>query len=234
MIRIKICGITRLEDARCAADAGADFLGFIFYPPSPRYLPPKRAATIAAAIRDEFGAGGPRFVGVVVNEGIAAIRTLIEDVNLDLVQLHGDEPPEVLEALGQHAFKALQPRSLEDAQAALELHLRRSGQKPKAMPDLLVDAYHPRKRGGTGQPAEIASAQWLARRCRLMLAGGLTPENVAEAIRRMRPWGVDVSSGVELEKGVKDHARIQAFVDAVRSIEIAHHNDHRYGVDDDI
>lgn len=220
MTRIKICGITRLDDARCAADAGADFLGFIFYPRSPRYLPPKRAAAIAKTIRAELGVESPRFVGVVVNEGIEAIRTLIEDANLDLVQLHGDEPPEVLEALGQHAFKALQPRSLEDAQAALRIYPRRSSQGPKATPDLLVDAYHPHKRGGTGQPAEIASAQWLASRCRLMLAGGLAPENVAEAIRQIRPWGVDVSSGVELEKGVKDHARIQAFVDAVRSIEI--------------
>ncbi len=224
MVYVKICGITNLEDARCAAEAGANFLGFIFYPPSPRYIVPERAGEIIRAIREEFGEAAPRCVGVFVDEPVATVRAIIEIAGLDLAQLHGAETPAAVAALAPHAFKALRPQTLAEAQAALEDYLAAIPSSPPSTvyrlpstPDLLLDAYHPQQKGGTGLTADATIARWLAERCRLLLAGGLTPENVADAIAQVQPWGVDVSSGVEATKGRKDHAKVRAFVSAIKN-----------------
>ena len=219
MTRIKICGITNINDARCAAEAGADFLGFIFYPRSPRYVAPGPVSGIVRAIRDEFGAH-PRCVGVFVNEPTEHVRRVLQTTGLDLAQLHGDESPGEVQALLPRAFKAIRPQTLSDAEAALADY-RPVFPDDDLLPQLLADAYHPQQFGGTGMQADFAVARWLARRVRLLLAGGLTPETVASSIEQVRPWGVDVSSGVEQAKGTKDHACVRGFVAAVRAADAA-------------
>jgi phosphoribosylanthranilate isomerase len=213
---IKICGITNLEDARCAVDAGADMLGFILYPPSPRYLPPERIRDIVRSVRDTYGLRGPRFVGVFVNEPVERVRAVLDDTGLDLSQLSGDESPSEVRSLIPRAFKGIRPQTLDDARSAVEAYcvpaLDISG-----LPQLLVDGYHPGQFGGTGLRADTTAAQWLASQVRLVLAGGLSPESVRLAVRQIQPWGVDVSSGVERAKGIKDHARVRAFVETVRA-----------------
>ena len=229
MVYVKICGITNLEDARCAAEAGADFLGFIFYPPSPRYVTPEQAGDIIQAIHAEFGEAVPRCVGVFVDAPADAVRAIIATAGLDLAQLHGAETPAEVAALAPYAFKALRPQTLVEVQEAVENYLtampfsppstvaRRFAPRLPSTPELLIDAYHPQQKGGTGLAVDVTIARWLAERCRLLLAGGLTPENVTDAIAQVHPWGVDVSSGVEATKGKKDHAKIKAFVEAAKS-----------------
>jgi phosphoribosylanthranilate isomerase len=215
--RVKICGLTNLEDAVCAAEAGADLLGFVFYPKSPRFVQPERVAGISRAIRRRFGGGAPRLVGVFVDEAPARVGEILEAAGLDLAQLHGHETPEEVRALAPRAFKAIRPggdgrQGVEAGAAAYYA----AAAAPGPAPELLVDAYHPRHLGGSGTVADLEAARRLARRCRLLLAGGLTPETVAAAVARVRPWGVDVSSGVELSPGRKDHGRLRAFVEAAR------------------
>jgi phosphoribosylanthranilate isomerase len=222
--RVKICGLTNLDDARCAARAGADFLGFIFYPPSPRFIAPERAAAISRAIRREMGASAPRFVGVFVGESAQFVQAVVELVGLDLAQLHGDEPPVLVQSLSPRAFKAVRPRSAAEAEAALAAYAG-AALDDASLPQLLVDAYDPHHFGGTGLAADLAAARSLARRCRLLLAGGLTPETVGPAIEQVWPWGVDVSSGVEQARGRKDHALVAAFVRAVRAADAAPRRD---------
>ncbi|MBN1581680.1 MAG: phosphoribosylanthranilate isomerase [Anaerolineae bacterium] len=217
MTKVKICGITNVDDARCAVEAGADFLGFILYPKSPRYITPEQIASITLTIRDEFGAQTPRFVGVFVNETVEQVKTAIHAAGLDLAQLHGDERPREVKALFPYAFKALRPQTLEEAETALA-RFRPVFLQNDDLPQLLVDAYHPQHYGGTGTQADIDIAQWLSRPIRLLLAGGLAPENVAAAIAQAQPWGVDVSSGVEASKGIKDHGRIRAFINAAKNL----------------
>jgi len=216
MTYVKICGITTVEDACTAAEAGADLLGFILYHKSPRYVPSEAAVLIAGVVRGAYGAQSPRLVGVFVNEPAARIRALLDAIGLDLAQLHGDEPPATIRQLAPQAFKAVRPRTQEQAQSALADY-RDTVPDDVRLPQLLVDAYHPQQLGGTGHSADPGLACWLARRTRLLLAGGLTPENVGSAVEQIRPWGVDVSSGVELRPGIKDPARIRAFIQAVRA-----------------
>ncbi|MCS7222189.1 MAG: phosphoribosylanthranilate isomerase [Anaerolineae bacterium] len=214
-MKVKICGITNLEDARVAVAAGADFLGFIFYPRSPRYVTPERAGQIIAALHAEGLTATT--VGVFVDAPLAEIEHTMQVAGLDLAQLHGDEPVAQVQALGGRAFKALRPHSGNDVEADMLSYLSVA---PDAawVPQLLVDAYHPSAYGGTGQIGDWRLAQLLARRCaRLLLAGGLTPDNVAQAIAEVRPWGVDVSSGVEASPGRKDHGRVRAFIAAARA-----------------
>ncbi|MBN2005431.1 MAG: phosphoribosylanthranilate isomerase [Anaerolineae bacterium] len=215
---VKICGITNLEDARCAAGAGADFLGFILYVKSPRYIAPEPAGDIRQAIRAEFGES-PRCVGVFVDEPADTVRAIMAAAHLDLAQLHSVETPDIVAALAPRAFKALRPQTLAEAQEAFNAYGPPSlaYRLPSTVPDLLVDAYHPQQMGGTGQIADLEIARWLAERCRLLLAGGLTPDNVADAIAQVHPWGVDVASGVEASKGKKDHAKVKAFIAAAKS-----------------
>jgi phosphoribosylanthranilate isomerase len=216
MIYVKICGITNVEDACHAVEAGADLLGFIFYPPSPRSVAAQQAALIVAAVRGAYGDRAPRFVGVFVDEPIESVDAILRAADLDLAQLHGSETPAQVRALSPRAFKAVSPRTMAQAAAATDA-FRDATPDDKRLPQLLIDAYHPERRGGTGLQADRDLACWLAPRVRLLLAGGLTPENVAIAVEQIQPWGVDVSSGVELRPGVKDPARVRAFVQAARS-----------------
>ncbi|MBX7235186.1 MAG: phosphoribosylanthranilate isomerase [Caldilineales bacterium] len=221
MTLVKICGLTTLADAQAALDAGADLLGFICYPNSPRYLPPARIAALLPNLQPPISnlqSPTPtyRTIGVFVDEPLETIQRLLTETGLDLAQLHGSEPPVVLERLGGRAFKALRSRSLVEAEADAEWY---ADLGPADGPDLLLDGYHPQLRGGAGQRADWDIAAALARQHRLLLAGGLTPANVAEAVARVQPWGVDVSSGVETEPGRKDHEAVRAFVLAAKSRE---------------
>ncbi|HHY54556.1 MAG TPA: phosphoribosylanthranilate isomerase [Chloroflexi bacterium] len=210
---VKICGTTNLEDALVAVEAGADLLGFILYPKSPRYVAPETVAEIVAGVRAATGAP-PRCVGVFVNTPPGEVSGVLAQTGLDLAQLHGDEPAEALAALRGRGFKAVRPTGLEDALALAEKYGASGGGDG---PDLLIDAYAPHAYGGTGQRADWAAAAAVAQRVpRLLLAGGLTPDNVAAAVATVMPWGVDVASGVELAPGRKDHAKVRAFVAAAK------------------
>lgn len=210
-MKIKICGITNSDDAWAAVEAGADLLGFNFYAKSPRYIAPEKAREIAAQIRS----GGPRplLVGVFVNSPLDEVRSILEIAQIDLAQLHGDEPVSVVEQLKGRGFKALRPTSEEEAQLDAEWFAPHG---PNA-PVLLIDAYRKDQYGGTGHTADWTIATKLAQQYPILLAGGLTPDNVGEAIRQVRPWGVDVASGVEVSPGRKDAAKMRAFVARVRS-----------------
>ncbi len=215
---VKICGMTRPEDALMCAEAGADLIGLNFHPKSPRYVTPDMARLIVHALRHQFGDLCPLLIGVFVNAGACEIARLIDAIGLDAAQLSGDETRDTLAALGDRGIKAIRPRDPAEA-AAMTLLYQTVVSADDRLPTLVVDAYHPALYGGTGQQTSIDIA--LAARkvaLRLMLAGGLTPENVAEQVRLIQPWGVDVASGVEGDRpGVKDHERVLAFVEAVRS-----------------
>lgn len=216
---IKICGITTLEDALASARAGADMLGFNFFKRSPRYIEIDAAAKICDALRAELGDAAPILVGVFVNEVVGRISMTMEKVGLRYAQLSGDESVDMLKELRGIGYKAIRPRSkveaLDDAAYFLP------GASPDAhIPSLLLDANMPGQYGGTGQQAseEVALAV-KASVPRLMLAGGLNPVNVAAIVRSVRPWGVDVASGVEGDTpGRKDAHLIKTFVTAARGV----------------
>jgi phosphoribosylanthranilate isomerase len=218
LIKIKICGITNHQDARCATEAGADFLGFIFYKKSPRYISALECASIVHALRAEYGPRSPRCVGVFVDQPVERVQAVRRQAGLDLAQLHGHETAEQVRQLHPRAFKAIRPQDAAQAKALWGQYAR-VGPTDSTLPQLLLDAYHPTQPGGTGRTADLEVARGLARCSRLLLAGGLRPENVGDAIRRVRPWGVDVSSGTERTKGRKDPDRVRAFVHAVREAE---------------
>lgn len=197
---LKICGITRLTDARYAVQHGATALGFVFWPRSPRFVAPEVAADIVASVPS-----GVMTVGVFVNEPVDVVRRVAGQVRLSAVQLHGDEPPAYADGL---PWPILRSVTLDGANAAC-----------LAWTDdttLLVDAADPVRRGGTGSTVDWTRAAQLANRRRIVLAGGLTPANVATAIAIVRPYGVDVSSGVEEAPGVKDFEKVARFLDEAR------------------
>ncbi|GAB4447934.1 MAG: phosphoribosylanthranilate isomerase [Anaerolineae bacterium] len=229
MTKVKICGLTSFDDARVAAEAGADSLGFIFYGPSPRYVTPEAVREIVTRLketgdgRQETGEGhsslatrhSPLFIGVFVNEALESVQRILDFCGLDAAQLHGDEPPEMVAALAGRAYKALRPPSRGAGEAMVAAYLPCS--PAPALPCLLLDAYHPTLYGGTGRVTDWSLAAAVAARHDILLAGSLTPENVAEAVATVRPWGVDVSSGVEAEKGRKDWGKVRAFIENVKS-----------------
>ena len=225
MTRVKICGITNLEDALCAANAGADFLGFIFFRKSSRYVAPEQAAEITSGVSEHISASarcpapgsGPRFIGVFVNAPLDVVEETMRLANLDYAQLHGDEPPALVEALHGRGFKALRPTSVTEASADAEWYADLgTGDGPQ----LLIDAYDPNEYGGTGKRADWQAAADLGRSYpRLMLAGGLTHRNVAAAVDAVRPWAVDVSSGVEIAPGRKSPDKVRAFISAAKGRE---------------
>ncbi len=218
MTVVKICGITDLEQAWAAVEAGADMLGFNFYPPSPRYIASQACASLVSSLRDRLAhAGRPKYqplllVGVFVNTPAAEIARIVRETRLDLAQLSGDESPADLAELEGRGYKALHPRNLEAARQEA-----RRFAHPHLHPALLLDAWKPGEYGGTGQTGNWELACAIAREYPILLAGGLNPENVAQAIARVRPWGVDVASGVESAPGMKDAQKIQAFLQAVRA-----------------
>ena len=215
---VKICGITTLENALMVANAGADMLGLNFYPPSPRSLDPAVATILVEGLRTELGARCPRLVGVFVNESPVHIQAIMDQVGLDYAQLSGDEPLETLHALNGRAFKSIRPASLSDSIALAELWALPT--PADGIPAILLDAYHPNLYGGTGHGASVEVAHATQKRAvRMMLAGGLTPENIAARIREVHPWGVDVASGVENpgQPGIKDPFKVKMFIEHAKS-----------------
>lgn len=197
---VKVCGITRAEDARLAAQAGASAIGFVFWPRSLRAIDPETARRIAEQVP-----GNVLVVGVFVNQSPAEVAGVVTTVGLDAVQLHGDEDPLHYAHVGAPIIKAvpLGPGAPGAAWAGLP---------PGVV--VLIDGALPTARGGTGSLADWPRAAEIAACRQTILAGGLTPENVASAITAVRPFGVDVSSGVELRPGVKDPDRLKRFVRA--------------------
>jgi len=194
---VKVCGITRLEDAAAAVEAGAGAIGFVFWPESPRFVDPYRARAIAAQLPPFVTA-----VGLFVNQPLGYVNGVAALVRLGAAQLHGDETPEFAAGVAAPVIRAL------PVDAAIRW---------PAGATLLLDAHDPVKRGGTGRTIDWAAAAAVAARRRVLLAGGLTPDNVADAIARVRPFGIDVSSGVERAPGIKDHQRIRALFEAVHA-----------------
>ncbi|HEY3289551.1 MAG TPA: phosphoribosylanthranilate isomerase [Anaerolineae bacterium] len=213
MTRVKICGLTSFDDALFALESGADMLGFILYPRSPRYI----KAEAVQAILNRLGDRRTRLtcVGVFVNEPVQSILSILDQTKLDLAQLSGDEPVDTMKMLDVRAYKAV--RQLQQAREFLAVRSQHSTND--SIPDLLLDAHHPVLYGGSGKQADHSLASIIARDCCLLLAGGLTPDNVADAVRNIRPWGVDVASGVEAAPGVKDHAKITRFMAEVRRVD---------------
>jgi phosphoribosylanthranilate isomerase len=202
--RVKICGITNLADAQSAVEAGADALGFNFYDKSPRFVTIQRAAEITKQI--------PPFVmrvGVFVNAQEEFVLRAIAEAGLTMLQFHGDELPEFCAQFGLMSMKAFRMR---DEKSLAEL--------PQFQTDAyLLDAFSPEARGGTGEKFNwdlAVEAQKFGKP--IFLAGGLTPENVADAVRKVNPFGVDVASGVESSPGKKDPAKVKAFIAAAKSV----------------
>ena len=210
MTWIKICGITRVEDGLAAAAAGADAVGFVFYPPSPRAVSPGHAADIAAALPSHVAK-----VGVFVNETVARMTEIRARVGLDVIQLHGEEGPEIALAVPGPVIRAIRGAVRDAVEAAAIAHY------PAAA--MLVDGERAGFYGGTGASAAQSAIAAARRARRWILSGGLAPESIAARIAALAPWGVDVSSGVEVPAeaggapGIKDSDRIAAFVAAVRA-----------------
>lgn len=203
-VRVKICGITRLEDAQAAVELGADAIGFILWPKSPRAISLDEAARIARAL--------PPFVtrvGVFVNPSIDEARQAVDHIGLDAVQLHGDEAPSACRALPVRCLKVATLESDNDVRGV-------AAWPADVMP--LVDALDVERRGGTGRVADWTRAAQVSFVRPIVLSGGLTADNVAQAIAAARPWAVDVSSGVEASPGVKSAERLRKFFAAVAAV----------------
>lgn len=208
-IKVKICGITNPDDAAAAVEAGADALGFICYRKSPRYVEAEEIKRIVAGL--------PPFVltvGVFVNEESKAVRDVMDACGLAIAQLHGDETAGYCETLGRPVLRALR---LQNRSSLLQLaeYRGRAGVR-----GFVVDAFSKEMYGGTGQVVDWELAAEVARAAPIVLAGGLVAENVEEAIRKVRPYGVDVSSGVEGSPGRKDHRKLAAFVRAAKLVSL--------------
>ncbi|MFN3681034.1 MAG: phosphoribosylanthranilate isomerase [Nitrospira sp.] len=207
MVKVKICGITNHEDAQVAVEAGADALGFVLYRQSPRYVRPDMVRAIVASL--------PPFVvsiGVFVNEHADVVRQLMDDCGLALAQLHGDESSSYCETLGRPAIKAVRIKDRHSLLAVAEFHGR------AGVRGFVIDAFSEQAYGGTGRPVDWTLAGEIARTAPVLLAGGLNPDNVDEAIRSVRPYGVDVSSGVEVRPGKKDPVKVKSFIEAAKLV----------------
>ena len=204
--RAKVCGITRIEDGLAAASFGVDAIGFVFYSSSPRYVAPAHARDIAVAIAPFVST-----VGLFVDADVATVSNVLQTVRLDYLQFHGEESPEYCAQFGVPFLKAIRVRPDADLlQYAVEFHAAKA---------ILLDAFVEGTHGGTGQGFDW---QLIPRNLPLpvILSGGLGPQNVTDAIRLVRPWAVDVSSGVEIAKGVKDAGKIEQFMRGVRNADV--------------
>ena len=216
MTKIKICGIKTVNDALAAMDSGAHMLGFNFYPKSPRYIDVGKCRDIMSVMRKYAHIS---YVGVFVNASAAQVRATMETCALTLAQLHGDETSEMLQSLYGKAFKAVRLSMdfvTDPRRTVTDFAELRQGVAPVLLMDAAVKGVY----GGGGVTADWSAAAELAKHYPILLAGGLTPENVAEAVRQVSPWGVDVASGVESSPGVKDAAKMSAFVKAVKRLEL--------------
>lgn len=202
--RVKICGLTRSEDIRAAVESGADAIGLVFYPPSPRSVSPAQARALAKEV--------PAFVTVVglfVNPTREEVESVLEQVPLDLLQFHGDETPAFCAGFARRWIKAIRVREPGQIEQAFADYHEASG--------LLVDAWDPDRYGGTGKVFNwdlIPEGRPLP----LILAGGLSSDNVSAAVEQVRPWAVDVSGGVEKDKGIKDIRKICHFINEVHRV----------------
>lgn len=202
MTEIKICGITNVEDALAAEAFGADAVGFVFYEKSPRYIDPGAAAAISARL------GNLRRVGVFVNRNVEEVESIRKVCRLDYLQFHGDEPPSYCLAFPVGRIIKAVSREQESHPSLLQDY---------AVFAFLVDGRSGALRGGTGTKADWNAAREIGRRYRLILSGGLQPDNVEEALRSVRPDAIDVASGVECSPGRKDHAKMEDLIRRVRS-----------------
>ena len=205
MPRVKICGITKLEDALTAVEAGADALGFVFVPDTPRCVEPDQVA----AIVDEL----PPFittVGLFASEDSAKISATVNQCRLDAIQLHADVTPEFCRNLDRRVIKAVRVKDESSLSILSEYDVNA----------FLLDAYVEGKLGGTGKVFDWNLALRAKDYGRIIVAGGLSPENVAQAVRRVNPYGVDVSSGVESQPGRKDTDKVRKFINAAKSVEV--------------
>ncbi len=204
MTEIKICGITNLEDASIAAACGVNALGFIFYEKSPRHVTPEKAREIIKRLPDEITK-----VGVFVNHDAQQVQRTVEFCGLDLVQLHGDESPEYcLQFPSFRLIKGIAPRGKDDLRRMRSYQVRA----------ILVDAYDPLRRGGTGRRSDWGLALKVKETHPLILAGGLSIDTIQEAIDTVAPDAVDVNSGVESAPGKKDHHKVKAIIDLIRQL----------------
>jgi phosphoribosylanthranilate isomerase len=197
---VKICGITRVEDAQAAVAAGANALGFVFWPKSPRYVDPARAREIVSTLPPAVTP-----IGVFVDQPADEVNRVATEVGLGAVQLHGNEDEAYVRTMARPVVKAVAVTG--DRAPAID-----------AWPSdvtVLLDVHDPVKKGGTGRTIDWTMASEIAKRRNIVLAGGLTPDNVADAIALVRPYGIDVSSGVESAPGIKDHGRITALFEAL-------------------
>ena len=205
MTQIKICGITRIEDALCAAESEADAIGFIFHPASPRYITPKRAKEIIAALPREIVT-----VGVFVNRNAEEVMQTVKGCGLDLIQLHGDESPEYCRRFPpERTIKAVFPRTPEELPSL----------KTYNVLAFLIDFREVGRCGGTGKRADWELAARLAKQRPLILAGGLNIGNIEEALAAVKPRAVDINSGIEQEAGIKDHDRMKRIISLIRNQE---------------
>ena len=203
MTQIKICGITNLEDALCAAACGADAVGFIFHPPSPRYITPKQAREIITMLPRNIVK-----VGVFVNRDAGEVAQTFEDCGLDLIQLHGDESPEYCRRFPpERVIKAVFPQTSEEPGALVAYDVRA----------FLVDFREVDRYGGTGKQADWKFAARLGEAYPLILAGGLNSENIGEALAAVAPGAVDINSGIEKSPGIKEHDRMRRIIGIIRN-----------------
>jgi phosphoribosylanthranilate isomerase len=205
-VLIKVCGITRAQDAEAAVDAGARALGFVFWPDSPRFIDPHRARAIVALLPPFVTA-----VGVFVDQPAGYVNAVAALVRLGAVQLHGDEDLGYAAQMARPTVKAIGVHERTESTVA---------DRWPARITVLLDVHDAGRRGGTGRTIDWAIAAAVAARHRAILAGGLTPDNVAQAVAAVHPFGIDVSSGVEQSPGIKDHGRIRALFEAL------HDSDH--------
>jgi len=200
MTRIKVCGITNIEDALAAIDYGADALGFVFFKDSPRYIQPEKAREIISYL--------PPFVttvGVFVNEEMVNMRRVIEVSAIDVLQLHGDESPQIC-SIWHRVIKVFRVRDFMNLKPL----------EKWSVSAFLLDTYSPKSFGGTGQTFNWDIALEAKRYGKVILSGGLTPDNIEKAIRWVRPYAVDVSSGIEERKGVKNLKKMRAFIEKAK------------------
>ena len=200
--KVKICGLTSLEQALSCAELGADWIGLNCWPGSSRYIPPEEAREIVSALPESVTT-----VGIFVNESPESLKKIMSETRLDLAQLHGDESVELTAKLGVPFFKAFR--------VSPEFKLEQIQKFRKEY--FLLDAFNKNHYGGSGQKLDWDLASSASALGKLILAGGLTPENVAEAVKIVQPWGVDVCSGVESEPGIKDLWRVEKFIQNLRN-----------------
>ena len=206
MVKVKICGITNLEDAQAAAEAGADALGFVFYPDSPRFIDPGNARAIIAKL--------PVFitsVGVFVDESEDLIRRIIREGGIQILQFHGSESPVLCTRFREKVIKAIR---IKDEESISEMQMY-------DVDTFLLDTYLDCAKGGTGKTFNWKYAEMAKKNGRIILSGGLNPSNIGNAVRKLKPYGVDVSSGVEISPGKKDHVKIREFVRKAKKYDVA-------------